>query len=264
MSGKGGIETMKQATNCSVTDRGLRQQGYVGLSAEELSKLKWGLRFTPTVCMAGCVVGLATQNVWLHYGLAVLGTMAVVLPAHHPLDMVYNYGVRLFTGGPKLPPNPLPRATACFLGGMMNLGIALSFQAGLMALAYTIGVALVVLQLIVISSHVCVASWMLEMIGKVFGRSGPSRIDPEHARQLVTDGAVLLDVRSPQEFGATHLPQAVNIPVDQLASRLDEIRHFARPVIVYCASGMRSGKATGILRDAEIENVHDLGPLSRW
>lgn len=255
---------MSQATDCSVTDRGLRQQGYVGLSTEELGKLKWGLRFTPTVCMAGCVVGLATQNVWIHYGLAVLGTLAVVLPAHHPLDMLYNYGVRLLTGGPKLPPNPLPRSTACFLGGLMNLGIALSFQAGQMALAYVIGGALVILQLIVISSHVCIASWLLECIGKVLGRSGPTRIDPQEARQLVAGGAVLLDVRSPQEFSANHLPQAVNIPVGELQARLDEVRQFACPLVVYCASGMRSNKATGILRSAEIQDVHDLGSLSRW
>jgi rhodanese-related sulfurtransferase len=254
---------MSQPTDCTVTDRGLRQQGYVNLSLDELAKLKWGLRFTPTVCMAGCIVGLATQNAWIHYGLAVLGMMAVVLPAHHPLDMFYNYVVRLFTGGPKLPPNPLPRATACFLGGLMNLGIALSFQAGQVVLAYAIGVSLVVLQLIVISSHVCVASWMLEMMGKIAG-VGPSRVDPAEARQLVADGAVLLDVRSPAEFTAQHLPDAVNIPIDQLGAQLDKVRQFARPVIVYCASGMRSNKAARVLRGAEIQDVHDLGPLSRW
>jgi rhodanese-related sulfurtransferase len=254
---------MSQNTECTVTDRGLRQQGYVGLSLEELGKLKWGLRFTPTICMLGCIVGLATQNAWIHYALAVLGTIAVVLPAHHPLDMLYNYGVRLVTGGPKLPANPLPRATACFLGGLMNLGIALSFQAGQVALAYVIGVALVILQLIVISSHFCVASWILEILAKLGGRS-PSRIDPQDARQLVADGAVLLDVRSPQEFAGSRLPEAVNIPVDQLDTRLDEVRQFNRPVVVYCASGMRSNRATGILRRAEIREVHDLGSLSRW
>ncbi len=262
--GKGEIEIMNQATDCSVTDRGLRQQGYTGLTTEELAKLKWGLRFTPTVCMAGCVVGLATQSVWIHYSLAVLGMLAVVLPAHHPLDMLYNYCVRLVMGGPKLPPNPLPRSTACFLGGLMNMGIAFSFQAGQMALAYVIGGALVILQLIVISSHVCIASWLLELIGKVIGRVGPTRIDPLEARQLVTGGAVLLDVRSHQEFAATPLPEAVNIPVGELRSRLDEVRQFARPVVVYCASGMRSNRAAGILKSAEIQDVHDLGSLSRW
>jgi rhodanese-related sulfurtransferase len=254
---------MNQAAECSISDRGLRQQGYAGLSSEELGKLKWGLRFTPALCMAGCIVGLATQNVWIHYALAALGMMAVALPAHHPLDMLYNYGVRFLTGGPKLPPNPLPRRTACFLGGLMNLGIAFLFQAGLPAMAYVVGIALVVLQVIVIGSHFCVASWMLEGLGKIVGQR-PSRIDPQNARQLVADGAVLLDVRSPQEFAASHLPQAVNLPVDQLRERMDEVRQFDRPLVVYCASGMRSNRAAGILRSAEVQDVHDLGSLSRW
>jgi rhodanese-related sulfurtransferase len=254
---------MSQATECTVTDRGLRQQGYTSLSLEELSKLKWGLRFTPTVCMVGCLVGLATQNAWIHYGLAVLGTIAIFLPAHHPLDMLYNYGVRLLTGGPKLPANPLPRATACFLGGLMNLGIAVAFGVGQIALGYVIGVALIILQLIVISSHVCIASWLIEILGKVVGQ-GPVRIDAQEAHQLVADGAVLLDVRSPQEFASQHLADAVNIPVGQLKGKLDEVRQFARPVVVYCASGMRSRKAKRILENAEIQDIHDLGPLSRW
>ena len=80
----------------------------------------------------------------------------------------------------------------------------------------------------------------------------------------MAEGAVLLDVRSPQEFAGSHLPEAVNIPVNQLDAHLDEVRRFNRPVVVYCASGMRSNRATGILRSAEIQDVHDLGSLSRW
>jgi rhodanese-related sulfurtransferase len=177
--------------------------------------------------------------------------------------MLYNYGFRFLTGGPKLPPNPAPRRLACFLGGMMNLGIAVAFGTGYIALGYVIGVALIVLQLIVISSHFCVASWILEVLGRLGGRL-PSRIDPESARQLVAGGAVLLDVRSPQEYATQRLPEAVNIPVDQLEARVDEVRQFARPLVVYCASGMRSNRAAGVLRRANIPDVHDLGSLSRW
>ena len=81
---------------------------------------------------------------------------------------------------------------------------------------------------------------------------------------MVADGAILLDVRSPQEHAGSHLPEAVNIPVDQLDMHLDDVRQFNRPVVVYCASGMRSNKAAGILRSADIQDVHDLGSLSRW
>ena len=254
---------MSETADYSVTDRGLRQQGYVGLSVEELHQLKWGLRWTPLLCMAGAIVGLATQTAWIHYVLAVLGVWAIVLPAHHPLDMLYNYGVRMLTGGPKLPPNPLPRSTACFLGGLMNLGIGLSFQAGQVMLAYAIGGALVVLQIIVISSHFCVASWIIEGLRTLVG-CGPQRIDHQAARQLIADEGVLVDVRSPHEFATNPLPDAINIPVDELEGRLDQLRQLARPVVLYCASGMRSHKASKILQRAELEDIHDLGSLSRW
>jgi rhodanese-related sulfurtransferase len=257
------IKAMVQTAEYSVTDRGLRQQGYTGLSAEELRKLKWGLRWTPTLCMAGAIVGLATQTPWIHYMLSVLGVLAIVLPAHHPLDMLYNFGVRKLTGGPKLPPNPLPRSTACFLGGLMNLGIGLAFQAGQVGLAYAIGGSLIVLQVIVISSHFCVASWMIEGLKKMAGKR-TERIEAEAARELVAGGGILLDVRSPQEFSTHHLPDAENIPVDRLPACVEEIRRRNRPVVVYCASGMRSGRARGILRKAGIENVYDLGPHTRW
>ena len=254
---------MADTADFSVTDRGLRQQGYVGLSAEELRKLKWGLRWTPTLCMAGAILGLATQTAWIHYALSVLGVLAVALPAHHPLDLLYNHGMRRLTGGPKLPPNPLPRATACFLGGLMNLGIGLSFQAGQVALAYAIGGALIVLQVIVISSHFCVASWIIEGLRKLVGKRS-ERIDPRAAQQLVAQGALLLDVRSANEFAAGHLSAAENVPVDELSGSVDTIRGLDRPVVVYCASGMRSRRAHGILRNAGIPDVYDLGPRSRW
>jgi NADPH-dependent 2,4-dienoyl-CoA reductase/sulfur reductase-like enzyme/rhodanese-related sulfurtransferase len=60
---------------------------------------------------------------------------------------------------------------------------------------------------------------------------------------------VLLDVRTPQEFRGGHIPGAVNIPVDDLRNRLDEIPHD-RQIAVYCQVGQRGYLATRILRQA--------------
>ena len=60
----------------------------------------------------------------------------------------------------------------------------------------------------------------------------------------------LLDVRTPSEFSAGHIPEAVNIPVDDLRSRLDEIPRD-REIAVYCQVGQRGYLATRILRQAE-------------
>lgn len=84
------------------------------------------------------------------------------------------------------------------------------------------------------------------------------------AHALVADGANLIDVRTPEEFAAGHLEGAVNIPVDQLGSRLKEVGPGTTPVVVYCRSGARSARAVRTLRAAGFEAVHDLGAMSNW
>lgn len=84
------------------------------------------------------------------------------------------------------------------------------------------------------------------------------------ARRLVAAGARLVDVRSPEEFSAGHLPGARNIPVDELSGRLDEIGPRDQPVVVYCASGGRSASAARMLAGAGFTRVHNLGPMSAW
>jgi NADPH-dependent 2,4-dienoyl-CoA reductase/sulfur reductase-like enzyme/rhodanese-related sulfurtransferase len=61
--------------------------------------------------------------------------------------------------------------------------------------------------------------------------------------------SVVLDVRTPQEFAAGHVPGATNMPVDELRARLDELPR-GRPITVYCQVGMRGYLATRVLRQA--------------
>lgn len=87
---------------------------------------------------------------------------------------------------------------------------------------------------------------------------------PTDARRLVAAGAKLVDVRSPEEFATGHLPGARNIPVDELASRLQEIGPRNQAVVVYCASAGRSASAARLLAGAGFTQVHNLGPMSGW
>lgn len=57
---------------------------------------------------------------------------------------------------------------------------------------------------------------------------------------LIQAGAVIVDVRSPAEFSAGCCPGSLNIPLDALASRADELDK-GKTVILCCASGARSG-----------------------
>jgi phage shock protein E len=90
------------------------------------------------------------------------------------------------------------------------------------------------------------------------------KMSPMAARALVAEGALLLDVRSAGEFANGHLVGARNIPVGELASRITELDDKLRPIVVYCASGMRSASAAAVLRRAGFSRVEDLGGMSRW
>jgi rhodanese-related sulfurtransferase len=73
----------------------------------------------------------------------------------------------------------------------------------------------------------------------------------------------LLDVRTPQEFSAGHLPGAVNIPVDELRSRLAEVPRD-RPVAAYCQVGQRGYLATRILQQAGVAAANLGGGYKTW
>ncbi|KPK16404.1 MAG: hypothetical protein AMJ62_05705 [Myxococcales bacterium SG8_38] len=95
-------------------------------------------------------------------------------------------------------------------------------------------------------------------------RFGAPRISGAEARQLVQDGALLVDVRSPGEFSGGHIEGAVNIPIQELKGRLGELGDSRAEIVVYCQSGGRSAIAKRLLERNGFENVHDLGGIHQW
>lgn len=83
--------------------------------------------------------------------------------------------------------------------------------------------------------------------------------------EMIENGAAIVDVRSAQEYRQGHIKGSVNIPVDQIGSRIGKIRKMGEPLILCCASGMRSGRATSILKGEGIEayNGGSWGSLNR-
>jgi phage shock protein E len=89
------------------------------------------------------------------------------------------------------------------------------------------------------------------------------------AQNVVVDaikaGAQVVDVRTPEEFRDGFYPGAVNIPVNDLARRMTELKKD-RAVVLYCASGARSGMAARMLKQAgytEVLNAGGLGDMPR-
>lgn len=94
--------------------------------------------------------------------------------------------------------------------------------------------------------------------------------DPPLAHRLVEqEGALLLDVRTPEEYEAGHVDGARNIPHDQVSARIDELRSWTdgkgdAPIVVYCRSGRRSGMAKEALLEAGFSKVTNLGGMGNW
>ncbi|TXF74811.1 rhodanese-like domain-containing protein [Chryseobacterium sp.] len=97
---------------------------------------------------------------------------------------------------------------------------------------------------------------MLDAIKNLFG------MDKTDYADLVKQGAVILDVRSKNEYADGHIKNSVNIPVDQLHSNLSKLKNKDKPIITCCASGMRSATAKTILQNNGYGNVHNGGGWS--
>ncbi len=88
----------------------------------------------------------------------------------------------------------------------------------------------------------------------------------EATRLMNTGGSLVLDVRTAEEFAAGHLPRARNIPLGELAKRVEELAKFKdKPVLVTCRTGARSSGAARTLKGAGFANVYNLkGGLAAW
>jgi len=87
------------------------------------------------------------------------------------------------------------------------------------------------------------------------------------ATRLQNDSdALFLDIRDNQQFKNGHLIDAKNIPLKSLQGKVSELsKHKQKPIIVYCETGVRSGKACNILGKAEFTDLYTLnGGIAAW
>jgi phage shock protein E len=91
-----------------------------------------------------------------------------------------------------------------------------------------------------------------------------ARTQGHRAHEIVRQGGLLLDVRTREEHADAHLPKSINIPVQELESRLPELADKNRATVVYCRSGGRSAAAMALLVSAGFTQVYDLGAMSNW
>lgn len=94
---------------------------------------------------------------------------------------------------------------------------------------------------------------MINTLKKLFG-IGPS----VNYKDLMQQGATIIDVRSKGEYAGGHIKGSLNIPLDVLTNNISKIKKD-KPVITCCASGMRSASAKSLLKSKGFIEVHNGG-----
>ncbi len=93
--------------------------------------------------------------------------------------------------------------------------------------------------------------------------------NPALGYKLVQEGALLLDVRTPEEYQSRHIEGAQSLPVQELPNRLEEVQNLLggdkqKPIVVHCKSGKRAAQAKEILIQNGFPNVTNLGGIDDW
>ncbi|UII24820.1 DUF4395 family protein [Fulvivirga maritima] len=210
----------------------------------------------PAICLVLTATGIILQQPLINVLVFLIGFLGFVMKKYHPLDYLVSKIAHLLGKPFERLSNPLPRRLACVSGAFFNLLIAISLFNNLTYLAIAFGAILGVLQLIVIFTHFCAASWLYEEMYKYldFGE----HISVQEARKLHREGALLVDVRSPKEYQRQVISGAINIPFQMLE------QHTAfhnKKIILYCDSGLRSQEAAQIINTRGWATAYNLGNI---
>ncbi len=84
------------------------------------------------------------------------------------------------------------------------------------------------------------------------------------AEYEATGGALLLDVRTEQEYRGGHINGSVNLPLDKIFSIADTVKDKSTPLYVHCLSGGRSKRAVAQLKQMGYTNVKDIGGINSY
>ena len=87
-------------------------------------------------------------------------------------------------------------------------------------------------------------------------RQGQITID--EMKNKIKQGAIIIDVRSKQEYNEGHLPEALNIPEYEIRKVKNKMPKLNQQIVVYCQYGGRSREAYNMLRKMGYTNVYSL------
>lgn len=98
----------------------------------------------------------------------------------------------------------------------------------------------------------------------LFGLLKPININQKIEEYKTVSGAVLLDVRTPQEYQEGHIPGSKNIPLQTIDYIEKIVKRKDTPLFVYCYSGARSSQAVGVLKRKGYTKVTNIGGIGSY
>ena len=145
------------------TRRLLEIQGFDAVDVRELAPVAPWLRLAFGLCalLAGTGTILASPTILLV--LMPIAALAAASPVH-PFDLIYNYGIRHFTGTGPLPKRGAPTRFGCGMGAVLVLVTAWAFSAGHQVAGYALGGALTFVVLLVSTTDICIPSLIYRSI----------------------------------------------------------------------------------------------------
>jgi rhodanese-related sulfurtransferase len=99
----------------------------------------------------------------------------------------------------------------------------------------------------------------MNFLSQLFGMGAADTTD---LSEIIKDGAVLVDVRTPLEFQGGSVKGAINIPLDEIKNHITKLKN-KKAIVVFCRSGARSAQAKAILERNGVTNVYNGGPWTR-
>lgn len=98
----------------------------------------------------------------------------------------------------------------------------------------------------------------------LFGSLKPKDINEGVKNFLSTENAVLLDVRTPEEYSAGHIEGSRNFPLGNIQQITSLITDKSTPIFVHCQSGARSARAASQLKQMGYTDVNDIGGIMSY
>ncbi len=157
--------------NATIRHR-LEEQGFCGLDDATLAEVGPWLRWSPVLCTFFMILGVAMQSPVVLWLLAATALFGAFLP-FHPFDLLYNYGVRHFTGTRPFPHNGPQRKFACGLASAWLIATGWAFYVGASTLGFALGVPLILVAALVSTTHICIPSIIYNFL---FRKQGPGSV----------------------------------------------------------------------------------------